>query len=45
MRGHPLLPELQLVAPKVGKNAAGVPPGPRLLADFLFMKIGVNAGT
>ena len=36
------LSELQLVATKGGKNAAGVPPDPRLLADFLFMKIGVN---
>ena len=29
-------------ATKGGKNAAGVPPDPRLLAGFLFMKIGVN---
>ena len=46
MRGHLLLPELQLVAPKVGKNApGGVPRPPRLLAGFLPMKTGVNAGT
>ena len=44
MRGHPPLSELQLVATKGAKNAAGVP-SPRLLADFLFMKIGVNART
>ena len=36
------LSELQLVATKGGKNAAGGPPDPRLLTDFLFMKIGVN---
>ena len=45
MRGHPLLPELQLVAAKVGKNAPGGPPAPRLPADFLFMKIGGNTNT
>ena len=45
MRGHPLLPELQLVAAKVGKNAPGEFPGPRLPADFLFMKIGGNTNT
>ena len=45
MRGHPLLPELQLVAAKVGKNAPGGAPGPRLPADFLFMKIGGNVNT
>ena len=42
MRGHPLLPR----AAKVGKNApGGFPPAPRVLADFLFMKIGGNANT
>ena len=41
MRGHPLLPELQLVAPKVGKNVpGGEPPDHRLLAGFLTMKTG-----
>ena len=41
MRGHFLLSS----ATKESKNAAGVPPDPRLLADFLFMKIGGKTNT
>ena len=41
MRGHFLFP----TAEKESKNAAGGPPDPRLLADFLFMKIDSNAAT
>ena len=43
MRGHPLLPELQLVATKGCKSAAGVPPDPGWLAGFLFRKTGGGA--
>ena len=38
MRGHILLSELQLVATKGCKNAAGVPPDPKESCRFSFQE-------